>query len=83
MVRATEVNDTSLSAAEKPPENSDNRNSFTAFNHTAPCAVKRAGIVDVSTADYSTSGNQRLFWREPMRGAGLLPFGNETATAEC
>jgi hypothetical protein len=36
----------------------------TTFNHTAPCAVKRAGIVDDMRDGALSSANHRRFWRD-------------------
>ena len=40
-----------------------------AFNHTAPCVVKRAGIVDDIRAGREQSGDQKRIWRDPERRA--------------
>jgi hypothetical protein len=40
------------------------------FNHTAPCAVKRAGIADDIGAGREQSGNQKRGWRDPERPEG-------------
>jgi hypothetical protein len=45
-----------------------------AFNHKAPCAVKRAGFVDVGATEHSTSANHRRFWRDPARFVDSLAY---------
>jgi len=42
------------------------------FNHTAPCAVKRAGFADEIAAGRRSSGKHRRGWRDPVEAGNLV-----------